>query len=69
MEPTIQIRSDKTKVRLHPLQDGIYDESLDLEAIKIGGATTPMIRIGALSSSSQPGTDDLGAATNSCTTL
>jgi hypothetical protein len=68
MEPTVQIQSDKTKVRLHPLQDGIHDESLDLEAIKIGGATAPMIGIVALNSSSQPGTDDLGAAINFCTT-
>jgi hypothetical protein len=68
MDPTVQIQSDKTKVRLHPLQDGIHDESLDLEAVKIGGATAPTIGIVALNSSSQPGIDDLGAATKSCTT-
>ena len=36
-EPTIQIRSDKTWVRSHPLRDGIHDESLDLEAIQTDG--------------------------------
>ena len=40
-EPIIQIRSDKTKVRLHPLWDGIHDESLDLEAIQIDGSHDP----------------------------
>ena len=68
-EPTIQIQFDKMKVRLHPLQDGIHDERLDLKAIQIDGATTPTIRIMALSSSGQPGIDELGAATNSCTML
>jgi len=67
MEPAVQIRSDKTKVRLHPLQDGIHNESLDLEAIQIGEAMTPMIGTMTLSSTSQPGIDDLGAATNSYT--
>jgi hypothetical protein len=56
------------KVRLYPQRDGIHDESLDLEAIQIGEATTTTIRIMALSSSSQPGISELGAATNSCTT-
>ena len=47
-EPTIQIQFDKMKVRLHPLYDGIDDESLYLEAIQIGGATTPTSGIMAL---------------------
>jgi hypothetical protein len=68
MEPTVQIRTDKTWVRSHPLWDGIHDESLDLEAIQIDGATTPAIGVMVLSCSSQPGISDLGVATNSCTT-
>ena len=39
-KPTVQIRTDKTWVRSHPLRDGIHDESLDLEAIQTVTKTT-----------------------------
>ena len=34
-EPTVQLWTDKTWVRSHPLWDGIHDENIDLEAIQI----------------------------------
>ena len=54
-EPTIQIRSDKTWVRSHPLRDGIHDKSLDLEAIQTGGNHSPDDWDRAPRSSSQQG--------------
>jgi hypothetical protein len=38
---TGQIKSDKMKVRSHPLQDGIHDEGLNLEAIQTDGSHDP----------------------------
>jgi hypothetical protein len=39
--PTSQIRPDKMHVRFNPLQDGIHDKGLDLEAIQPGGSHDP----------------------------
>jgi hypothetical protein len=38
---TGQIRPDKMHVRSYPLQDGIHDTGLDLEAIQLGGSHDP----------------------------
>jgi len=39
--PTVQIRTDRTRVRSHPLRDMIYDKGLDLETSLAGGEPRP----------------------------
>jgi hypothetical protein len=40
-KPTIQIRTNRTRVRFQPLWDGIHDEGLDLEIFLASGVLQP----------------------------
>jgi hypothetical protein len=47
MKPIIRIQTERTRVRSHPLRDGIHDQALDLETYPAGGVPTlsPMKRL------------------------
>ena len=40
-KPTVRIRTDRTRVRSHPLRDGIHDKGLDLETFLTYGEPRP----------------------------